>query len=154
MQFWGDRLPIIPEIQGKRGKGSAQLYSERNLIEFGLVDMLVGEGVPLERIGPILGCLHSGRFRSDVKTEVVFDDFYTNPAWGDTKELVFITDRLDKKSGFPLWFAVVQKGKNWAHEVGKSISESRLSRDDYGSIVLLKLGTMKKRVLKKLGVGK
>jgi MerR HTH family regulatory protein len=152
VQFWGDRLPIIPEVQKKRGKGAPQVYSEKNLIEFGLVDILVGEGVPLEKIFPILIVLRSGRFQSDVKKEVIFSDFYTNPAWGETKELILITNRLDPKAAFIAWYGVVRKDRTWSQEIAKCISESGLGSDNWASVVLLKLGTMKKRALKKLGI--
>ena len=41
--FWTDFGLVIPDIKPSRGKGRARLYSERNLIEFAMIDILINQ---------------------------------------------------------------------------------------------------------------
>ena len=154
IQFWGDNIPINADIQPKSGKGIAQLYSKRNLIEFSMVDVMTGDGIPLEIIRPIISILKSGMFRDIQETLIEFSDFYENPVWGRDRDLVFLTDRLHYKVSRPIVvsFAVVSMGRNWPEDVGKAFSVSGLSDSHWRSIVLLKLGIIKKQASRKVGL--
>jgi len=39
--YWADFGFVIPEIQPSQGKGITRVYSDRNLVEFGMIDVMV-----------------------------------------------------------------------------------------------------------------
>ena len=61
IQYWTDYGLVIPDIVPAQGKGKARVYSERNLIEFGMIDIISKElGLSLEEIRILLRFLHLG----------------------------------------------------------------------------------------------
>jgi len=86
VQFWTDRGLIVPDVVKPKGKGISRVYSQRNLIEFAMIQVMKNLcSMPLGTIETILRGLRAGK--SD---RVEFHDFYTNGDWGHTKELVYI----------------------------------------------------------------
>ena len=94
IQYWTDLKLVEPDIVPPTGKGIARVYSERNMIEFCMIDEMVKtHGVALEIIGTILESLRGGQY-GDIK----FEDFYTNHTkWGKERELLFVMDYLHKE---------------------------------------------------------
>ncbi len=94
IQAWTDFGLILPEIIPPRGKGIARVYSEKNLLEFGIIKILKDqEGFSLDFIKWILNGLRAGVSQENDlygKKAAVFEDFYSNVVWGNEKELLFL----------------------------------------------------------------
>ena len=100
--YWTDFGIVIPDVQPSQGRGVARIYSERNLIEFGMVDIMVKDyGISLDSIRYILKILREGSFSKPMtydysgkeKYEIIhFHDFYKNSKWGKVQELLYIED--------------------------------------------------------------
>ena len=83
IQYWTDLGLVIPDIAPSRGKGKSRIYSPRNLLEFAMIDVMSNNlKIALETIKYVLECLRESED---------FDDFYNNPAYGNTRELIFMT---------------------------------------------------------------
>jgi hypothetical protein len=68
----------LPDVEPP-GRGRAQVYSGRNLVEFAMIEILSRRlARTLELVGAILKL---------IRTEV--DDFFSSDEWGNSKELVF-----------------------------------------------------------------
>ena len=62
--YWTDFGLVIPDIQPSQGRGVARIYSERNLIEFGMIDIMNKDfGVNLDTIRDILQVLRDGKIQ-------------------------------------------------------------------------------------------
>lgn len=79
IEFYTDKQMVIPDIEPSQGRGRARVYSERNLVEFAMIEILS------RRLARSLGLI--GAILKLLRTEV--DDFFTNNEWGNSKELVF-----------------------------------------------------------------
>ena len=61
IQYWTDVDLVIPDHLGSTGKGRALIYSNRNLIEFAMLDVMAKVlDVRLEKIAFILQFLRMG----------------------------------------------------------------------------------------------
>ena len=87
IQAWTDFGLVVPDIVPPRGKGFARVYSERNLIEFGMVKIWKDQDMlSLDLIRLVLNGLR------EAKTDQInADNFYTSSEWGHSKELVALT---------------------------------------------------------------
>lgn len=84
IMFWTDCGTITPDIQPSQGRGKARIYSERNLIEFAMTDVLSKEhGFSLQVIGNIFKRIRKEKFET----------FYTDPDWINNWEMVFVGDK-------------------------------------------------------------
>jgi DNA-binding transcriptional MerR regulator len=110
--YWTDFGLVIPDVQPSQGRGVPRIYSERNLIEFGMIDILVKDfGVSLDSIQHILKVLREGEYKQYMgkfgfpskeekekgiyKFKVqAFRDFYKNPDWGHEKELIYVENLI------------------------------------------------------------
>jgi DNA-binding transcriptional MerR regulator len=96
--YWTDFGLVIPDVRPSQGRGIARIYSERNLIEFGMIDIMVKDyGISLDSIQYILRKLRDGSLtkisgmRPKMKTDLMFfEDFYTNRIWGEEKDLMYL----------------------------------------------------------------
>ncbi|MEJ2286762.1 MAG: hypothetical protein P8X85_24595, partial [Desulfobacterales bacterium] len=62
--YWTDLGIVLPDVQASQGRGIARIYSERNLIEFGMIDiMVIDYGISLDSIRYILKILRDGSFQ-------------------------------------------------------------------------------------------
>jgi DNA-binding transcriptional MerR regulator len=102
VQFWVDEKIVTPDIVPPSGRGKAMLFSERNLIEFGMIQIMKDEfGLGLAAIKNILAEL---RMISDpdqrTNSSLEFaSDFYTNLEWGTELELLYVYQHRDPTSG-------------------------------------------------------
>ena len=102
--YWTDFGLVVPDIQPSSGRGIARVYSERNLIEFGMLDIMVKDyGISLDSIRYILKILRDGSFEKgfDVSSGLILkmefkttdiSDFYENGEWGSEKDLLYVED--------------------------------------------------------------
>lgn len=86
IQYWTDMGYVMPDIERGGGKGKARIYSHRNVIEFGILAVL-SEETPLHLMS-IHNILHDIREKGPKKGSG-YVDFYTEPAWGVSKELIY-----------------------------------------------------------------
>jgi DNA-binding transcriptional MerR regulator len=115
IEFWTSSGLVLPEIVPSQGKGKSRVYSDRNLIQFGMVDLMSQMGVSLDIIRNILTVLRMGEWTPEPfpwefrgvegedgkkaieewkKTNKIhFYDFWGDDAWGKTKELVFVLEK-------------------------------------------------------------
>ena len=89
IQFWVDSGLIVPDIVPPSGRGRAVVFSERNLIEFGMIQVLQKCSLTLETIKKIFSLL-----RKDVHE---YDDFFYSPGWGRETELFFTIYQPDNR---------------------------------------------------------
>lgn len=107
--YWTDFGLVIPDIQPSQGRGIARIYSGRNLIEFGMIEIMLNQyGISLDNIRYILKVLREGDYQrmtgfpsmeaaergdaSDVNWSPLqeFRDFYESTQWGESIELLYI----------------------------------------------------------------
>jgi DNA-binding transcriptional MerR regulator len=134
IEFWAAEGLVVPDVEVSQGRGKPNKYSKRNLVEFGMIELLSRMGVSLERIRHILEILRKGEWnppgdpfpslpKDSAKKAILlkewqkynnvqFKDFWTSPEWGFTKELVFRSistvfwrEKLYKNE----WFIVLEK---------------------------------------------
>jgi hypothetical protein len=96
IQYWTDHGVVIPDIVPSTGKGKARVYSHRNLIEFGMVDIMCRQmKMELDVASNILDLIRWGGVGESgfqygfgqPKGVNLLADFYTSPEWGESKEL-------------------------------------------------------------------
>ena len=88
ISYWTDFGLVIPDIKPSQGKGIKRLYSDRNLIEFAMIDVMVKEvNVSLDIAQLIFNDLRAGYSPKD---KVEFQDFYESDEWGISKELAVV----------------------------------------------------------------
>ncbi len=80
--YWADAGLIHPDDPRARRPGRAREFSERNLIEYGMVDTLTRLGVELETVKIIMDYI-----QPDADN---IQDFFRDSKWGKTRELAFI----------------------------------------------------------------
>lgn len=92
---WVDSGFIVPDVEDSRGKGKARIFSERNLIEFAMLDLMSkGLGVKQLEIKFILNNLKGiwDIAWAPFYTLDQIEDFYTSKEWGFSKELAYAHD--------------------------------------------------------------
>jgi len=130
IEYYTSTELVIPDIEPAQGRGKPRVYSERNLIEFGMIEIASRMRISLSTIGLFLNTLRSGKFIPEGFTEILltkstteasdwlknkkvfFNDFWTSDEWGVTKELVFMDVRGLSESGevaYEQWVEVVEK---------------------------------------------
>jgi DNA-binding transcriptional MerR regulator len=97
--YWTDFGLVVPDIKPSRGKGKARVYSERNLIEFAMIDVMVDKlKINLDTIQKIFQTLRVGFDPRDVHIRDLaesnepipkFSGFLDRGEWGRTKELIY-----------------------------------------------------------------
>jgi len=115
IQYWTDFGLVEPDISPSMGKGKARLYSDKNLVQFAMVEYLGQLGVELNTMKDVMDGLRKGYEEIDhgepvghinENGEVVkeriwrtdFSDFFENREWGNIKELVFFESRTRLKT--------------------------------------------------------
>jgi DNA-binding transcriptional MerR regulator len=109
IQFWVDEGIVTPDIKPPSGRGKAMLFSERNLIEFGMIQIMKDEfGLGLAAIKKILAELRMISDPDQRKNSALefASDFYTNLEWGTELELLYVYQHRDPTSGM-LYEAVI-----------------------------------------------
>lgn len=159
---------IVPDIAPSSGKGKPRIYSERNLIEFGMINILTSLGAPLNTSKRVLDILRKGEFTPGGFTEVLlqgpleeinkwkkkntilFDDFWKSDEWGVTKELAFMEVRGLSFSGevaYEEWVEILEKTTT-----KKGLFVNKMFDPRASFVSILWLGSVKieakKRVLK------
>ena len=119
---------VVPDIEPSQGKGVPRVYSSRNLLEFGMIEVMSRLGVPLSTIQIVLGILRKGEWvpenvlveavtksstqdalKQIQEEKVSFKDFWTSDEWGSPKELFYVTETDISPSGelcFGMWMAI------------------------------------------------
>jgi DNA-binding transcriptional MerR regulator len=91
IQFWIDLGLVVPDISPPSGKGKAMIFSEKNLIEFGMIRVLQKDcKLRLATIITILRILRKGECKGQK-----FKDFFDNPHWGHNRDVIFIQSQPD-----------------------------------------------------------
>lgn len=108
---------VVPDIEPSQGKGKPRVFSGRNLLQFGMIEVMVRMETPLSTIKNIMDVLRKGEWvPEDIKdgyTEEEYkkwqDDntlkiisFWGGDNWGVNMELVYIESRnLTIRTGTP-----------------------------------------------------
>ncbi len=146
IQFWTDSGLVVPDIFPGGGKGVSKIYSERNLVEFKMIQALrdrlgLGRGIQLQIIKDILEGLRKGEHDRGIKI-VNFSDFFTNPDWGVKRELIFIFHGMAGPRGFH----IVEKNKSGSFDPHPIIFASAIKSTSAFTVVML--GNIKNIALK------
>lgn len=118
IEFYTASGLVIPDIEPSQGKGVPRVYSGRNLMEFGMIEVMSRIGTTLSTAKNVLSILRKGEWHvpeedrpiSDKKKkgifslgeaqyDVSFKDFWTSEKWGLTEELFFVEVRDLSPSG-------------------------------------------------------
>jgi len=81
IQFWVDSGLVVPDVVPPSGRGKAMFFSGRNLIEFGMIQVLQKCSLTLETIKKIFSLLRKGLSK--------YDDFFIDHNWGIENEIFF-----------------------------------------------------------------
>ena len=85
--YWTDFGLVIPDVQPSQGRGIARIYSDRNLIEFAMIDIMVKiMKVSLDNIQYIFNNLRAGFYIGWEEQKKIlgwgkpikFSDFFSN----------------------------------------------------------------------------
>jgi DNA-binding transcriptional MerR regulator len=107
IQYWTDFGLVMPDISPSMGKGKARVYSDKNLVQFAMVEYLGQLGVELITTKDVMDGLRKGYMEMKFDEEIVavddneqikkarmyryeFFDFFESRAWGEEKELAFL----------------------------------------------------------------
>lgn len=101
IQSWTDQKLVLPEIIPAQGRGIARVYSEKNLLEFEFVAVLLSLRLRLDTIRAIM---------EHIRQSEPVKDFFTSNRWGDEYQLCFSTDNLESP-GVEI-FRVMKKGSD------------------------------------------
>jgi len=75
--YWTDRGLVRPDIKPSRGKGRERFFSERNLIEFGMIDLMLKQtDLSLSYIGYILAILQLAHFQKEIDYKAFIEKFF------------------------------------------------------------------------------
>ena len=80
---WVDQKLVIPEVMPAQGRGFARVYSEKNLVEFSFINVLLSRRQGLNTIRDIMAYT---RKRADLK------DFFTDKKWENDSKFDVWTD--------------------------------------------------------------
>ena len=103
ISYWTDFGLVIPDITPSQGRGKTRIYSEKNLIEFGMIEIMSRElNVSLDDIQKIMNVLRQGEPPAAGGTFVIslfgkvppqakftFDDFFIDPSWGIKSDILY-----------------------------------------------------------------
>lgn len=139
--YWTDFGLVIPDIKPSRGKGKARVYSERNLIEFAMIKIMVDElDIGLDTIQYIFQNL---RFKAPPE----FDGFLDYSDWGRTKDLIYVGTRRGALSPIRKFY-VIDDNFDMNNIVGFDPKRNIRSVVD----IILYLGPIKNTAMKRLGL--
>jgi DNA-binding transcriptional MerR regulator len=57
VQFYTERLAVLPEVDAGEGRGKVRRYSEKNLYEFAVIRQLVEYGITISKVKVILDAI-------------------------------------------------------------------------------------------------
>ena len=144
--YWTDFGLVIPDIQPSQGRGVARLYSDTNLLQFAMIDIMVRElGVSLDTIQGIMNGLRQGSYvdRQETRNAVHFPDFFISHLYGNTRELLLIESRSFTHPNVPeRSFALVDNYGTDFKQSAKSFG---------GVMTIIPLGQVKVMAMEKLG---
>ena len=147
IQFWLDSGIVVPDLVPPSGRGKAVIFSYRNLIEFGMVQILHRKyGLKLGEIKIILEVLRGEH--ADVVTDVDFADFYANRDWGSKRELIVIKTLPADPDGYSFLITLIDKKGIFRGPDGKevglsSILEPKKDNTALYSATIMLLGSIK-----------
>jgi len=153
IQFWTDSGLVIPDIFSSGGRGVSKIYSERNLIEFKMIQalkdrLLLGRGIQIHVLKTVFDGLRNGEFVRGGGSKVLdFKDFYTNSEWGVRRELIFIFHGWTGPRGFH----IVEKNEYGSFDPNIMIFASAIK--SASAFTTLMLGKIKNIALKSLVMG-
>ncbi|WP_028316710.1 MerR family transcriptional regulator [Desulfatibacillum aliphaticivorans] len=140
IQLWTDQGIVDPDIRPAAGKGIARLYSERNALEFAMVKILAKD------FSYRLDCLRDmfTLLRDEPKESMDgFKGFFGDPAYGNSKEMLFIQSR--SPGGLNRQLLQIQEGQN-PGEAAQSVFQDQEDVD----FSFLFLGRIKQKALQML----
>ncbi len=139
IHFYIEEGLITPDfLPSSRGRGIPLAFSERNLLEFCMLEILREEFLPLSTIHTILHGL-----RKDTR---VPKDFWENSEYGKTLELAFIQDRLHAPYTGPYTFRLIRENNQGRFEF--DLGHSVKTGIAFGVVFLGKIRNM---AFKKIG---
>jgi DNA-binding transcriptional MerR regulator len=103
ISYWTDFGLVIPDITPSQGRGKTRIYSEKNLIEFGMIEIMSKElNVSLDDIQKIMNVLRQGKptaFGGSLLISVfgkvppqdkfTFYEFFIDPSWGIRRDILY-----------------------------------------------------------------
>ena len=138
IQFWVKQGLLEPDIEPRQGKGKALVFSERNLLEAAMIHIIKERQIVfLFTAREIMEGLRKGRYKNQV-----FKDFFDNPEWGETKELIF--KKLDHIGAGG--FSIIEKDNHGYYRPDPLIFGSSIKQGTLLTVVML--GKIKQLALK------
>jgi hypothetical protein len=176
--YWTDFGLVIPDVQPSQGRGISRIYSDRNLIEFAMIDIMVKVmKVSLDTIQYIFKNLRAGfyiEWEKQKKTlgwgkPIKFPDFFDNHEWGPKKDLLFVeyyfidvTDQPvttpDGRKLIDTYKDIFQTSLRAFHIVDKKTSWKKIIQIDVDFATfqtgnrMLRLGNIKHQAMIKYGI--
>lgn len=145
IMYWTDCGSVSPDIYPSQGKGKARVYSERNLVEFAMTDILSKDhDVSLKVIGDIFQRIHKEKLWLKKTGENLFETFFSDPNWCESHEMVFIGDK--RKPG-PFKLEIIPQGASYTDLT--NLYHNFFSDDNYVEFSTLLLGRIKTIAFKK-----
>jgi DNA-binding transcriptional MerR regulator len=103
ISYWTDFGLVIPDITPSQGRGKARIYSEKNLLEFGMIEIMSRElNVSLDDIQKIMNVLRDGKpptFGGSLvisafgpvpsQPQFTFGDFFLDRSWGIKSDILY-----------------------------------------------------------------
>jgi DNA-binding transcriptional MerR regulator len=176
--YWTDFGLVIPDVQASQGRGISRIYSDRNLIEFAMIDIMVKVmKVSLDTIQYIFKNLRAGFYIEWEEQKKVlgwgkpikFPDFFDNQDWGPKKDLLFVEYYLNDFTEQPVTtpdgrelidtyqkifstilgvFHIVDKKTNWKKIIQIDVDFATFQTGNR----MLRLGNIKHQAMIKYGI--
>ncbi|WP_028315702.1 MerR family transcriptional regulator [Desulfatibacillum aliphaticivorans] len=150
IQLWTDQGIVFPDVRAASGKGIARLYSERNLLEFAMVKILAKDyNIKLTQLQSMFLLLRQDDLG---ETPSGFKDFYTDPSYGNSKEMLYVMsiNASSMGGGNQLIVMTKEKGKDFAglENLVQPFSET----EAVIGFSILFIGRIKKQAMEMAGV--
>jgi len=98
VQYYTDFGIVVPDISPSQGRGKTRIYSERNLVQFAMIEFMTSNlRVDLNTAKHVMDTLRKGYFVREWATrpsKESFYDFFSDEQWGVDKELAYSEDIL------------------------------------------------------------
>ena len=136
--FWTDSGLVVPEIQPSDGKGVRRRFSERNLIEFAMISIMVDMKLNLKAIKHIFKTLRgeNENIPNDGKMKLELKRFFVDHDFGVKKDIKYAEEYYEDEDGVSgpvTWFHLIEY--DWDDEIAPGIpNEKQLFPEGFSSI--------------------
>lgn len=147
IKTWTDLGLITPDIVPATGKGVEQVYSQKNLIEFGMIKLLKDKyACSINFIRHILTSLNKEiDITKDAFTKL---DFFSDPQIGINKEILYISQ--DFKTNRGIYIYVAKKNQNSVFEIESNVIAAGVNK--FGVITVISLGKIRNEAIEKFSI--